>query len=87
MRGVEAIGRRAEPRAGRRRVAVRSGQSSSLVLQGEAGVGRTALLEYVVQHEGCYRVLSVAGVQAEIELAFAGLHEALVPVIDHVAAL
>jgi hypothetical protein len=56
-------------------------------LQGEAGVGRTALLEYVVQHEGCYRVLSVAGVQAEIELAFAGLHEALVPVIDHVAAL
>jgi hypothetical protein len=48
-------------------VAVRSGQSSSLVLQGEPGVGKTALLEYVVQHEGCYRVLSVAGVQAEIE--------------------
>ena len=83
MRGVEAIGRRAEARAGR----PRGSCSVGFVLQGEPGVGKTALLEYVVQHEGCYRVLGVAGVQAEIELAFAGLHEALVPVIDHVAAL
>ena len=87
MRGVEAIGRRRRRALDDLVVAVRSGQSSSLVLQGEPGVGKTALLEYVVQHEGCYRVLGVAGVQAEIELAFAGLHEALVPVIDHVAAL
>lgn len=54
--------------------AVRSGQSETLVLRGEPGIGKTALWEYVVDHaEGC-RILRVVGVQTEMELAFAGMH-------------
>jgi hypothetical protein len=55
--------------------AVRSVRSEAIVLRGESGVGKTALLEYVVDHaDGC-RILRAAGVQAEMELAFAGLHQ------------
>jgi len=67
--------------------AVRSGKSKALVLRGEPGVGKTALLEYLVEHADGSRILRAAGVQAEMELAFAGLHQGLVPVIDLVASL
>ncbi len=54
---------------------VRSGESRTLVVHGEAGVGKSALLEYVVEHaEGC-QVARAAGVESEMELAFAGLHQ------------
>ena len=67
--------------------AVRSGQSQVLVLRGEPGVGKTALLdELASQAEGC-RVVRVAGVQSEIELAFAGLHQLLVPMLDQLEQL
>jgi DNA-binding CsgD family transcriptional regulator len=67
--------------------AVRSGQSRVLVLRGEPGVGKTALLdELASQAEDC-RVVRVAGVQSEIELAFAGLHQLLVPMLDHLEQL
>jgi hypothetical protein len=52
--------------------ALRAGESGALVVSGEPGVGKTALLEYAVeQAKGC-RVLHTAGVQSEMELAFAG---------------
>jgi hypothetical protein len=52
-----------------------------LVLCGEAGIGKSALLEHVAtQAEGC-RVLAGAGVQADTELAFATLHQVLTPLL------
>src|SRR4051795_6703504 len=53
---------------------VRAGQSRVLVLGGEAGVGKTALLGHLAAAaEGC-RIARAAGVESEMELAFAGLH-------------
>src|ERR1044071_3640373 len=53
---------------------VRAGQSRVLVLRGEAGVGKTALLRHLsAAAEGC-RIARAAGVESEMELAFAGLH-------------
>ena len=54
---------------------VQSGRSQVLVLRGEAGIGKTALLEFLVNRaEGC-RVGRAAGVESELELAYAGLHQ------------
>ena len=66
---------------------VRAGQSTVLVLRGEAGIGKTALLDYVAsQADGC-RVARAAGVQAEMELAFAGLHHLCAPLLDGIGSL
>jgi len=54
--------------------AVGAGESRALVVRGEAGVGKTALLEYLVEQAPGFRVVRAAGVQSEMELAFAGLH-------------
>jgi hypothetical protein len=67
--------------------AVRAGESRALVVRGEAGVGKTALLEYVAEHASECRVLRAAGVQSEMELAFAGLHQLLGPMLDHLEHL
>ena len=61
---------------------VRSGQSRVLVLRGEAGIGKTALLEYIVERASGCRVARAAGVQSEMELAFAGLHQLCAPMLD-----
>ena len=62
--------------------AVRAGESRVLVVHGEPGVGKTALLDYVrSQAPGC-RLLRAVGVQSEMELAFAGLHQLCAPVLD-----
>ena len=67
--------------------AVRAGESRALVVHGEAGVGKTALLEYLAgQAPGC-RVARAAGVQSEMELAFAGLHQLCAPMLDRLEAL
>src|SRR5712671_481534 len=50
--------------------AVRAGESRTLVLSGEAGVGKTALLDYVAGHASGCRVVRATGVQSEMELAF-----------------
>jgi DNA-binding CsgD family transcriptional regulator len=61
---------------------VRAGQSSVLVLRGEAGVGKTALLNYVAERASECRIARVAGVESEMELAFAGLHQLCAPMLD-----
>ncbi len=67
--------------------AVRAGQSRVLVVRGEPGVGKTALLDYLAgQASGC-RVVRAAGMQAEVELAFAGLHQLLAPMLDRLERL
>ena len=67
--------------------AVRAGESRALVVRGEAGVGKTALLDYLVERASGLRVVRAAGVQSEMELAFAGLHQLLAPLLDRVERL
>jgi hypothetical protein len=58
-----------------------------LVVRGEPGVGKTALLDYLAaQAFGC-RVARAAGVESEMELAFAGLHQLLTPMLDRLERL
>jgi DNA-binding CsgD family transcriptional regulator len=66
---------------------VRAGQSSVQVLRGEAGVGKSALLDYVAAHASECRVVRIAGVESEMELAFAGLHQLCAPMLEGLAAL
>ena len=66
---------------------VREGRSRTLVVHGEPGVGKTALLEQLgADAVGC-RVERASGVQAEVELAYAGVHQLCHPMIDHLAKL
>ena len=67
--------------------AVRAGESRVLVVRGEPGVGKTALLDYVAGSAAGCRVVRAAGVQSEMELAFAGLHQMLAPMLDHLEQL
>ena len=67
--------------------AVRAGESRALVVHGEPGVGKTALLEYLAgQASGC-RVAHAGGVQSEMELAFAVLHQLCAPMLDRLERL
>ena len=60
----------------------RAGRSQVLVLRGEAGIGKTALLDFLVDHaDGC-RIARTAGVESEIEFAYAGLHQLCGPYLD-----
>ena len=62
--------------------AVGRGESGALVLRGEAGMGKTALLDYASRAcEGC-RVLRAGGVESELELPFAALHQLCMPLLD-----
>src|SRR5690242_2463376 len=67
--------------------AVGAGESRTLVLRGEPGVGKTALLEYLVEQPAEFRVVRAAGVQSEMELAFAGLHQLLASMLDRLEGL
>jgi DNA-binding CsgD family transcriptional regulator len=60
----------------------RAGQSGVLLVRGEAGVGKTALLDYAVGSASDFRVLRTAGVESEMELAFAALHQLCAPLLD-----
>ena len=67
--------------------AVRAGESRALVVRGDPGVGKTVLLDYLAgQAAGC-RVARAAGVQSEMELAFAGLHQLCAPMLDRAGRL
>ena len=66
---------------------VRDGHSAVLVLRGEAGIGKTALLEFVAEQAAGCRVARAVGVQAEMELAFAGLHHLCAPLLGRIDTL
>src|SRR5919106_4341614 len=66
---------------------VRAGQSQVLVLHGEAGVGKTALLDYLQEQASGCRVVRAAGVESEMEIAFAGLHQLCTPMLSRLARL
>ena len=67
--------------------AVLEGRSRVLVLRGDAGIGKTALLGHLsAAAEGC-RIVRAAGVQSEMELAFAGLHALCMPLLGRVGQL
>jgi len=66
---------------------VRQGESRVLVVRGEPGVGKSALLEYVVEQASGCRVARAAGVQSEMELAFAGLQQVFAPILDRLERL
>lgn len=65
----------------------RVGQSGATVLRGEAGIGKSALLDYVAKRSTGCRVLRAAGVESEMEMAFGGLHQLCAPMLDGLAAL
>jgi Flp pilus assembly CpaF family ATPase len=67
--------------------AVRSGESRALVVRGEPGVGKTALLDYVVEHASDCRIERAVGVQSEMELAFAAVHQLCAPMLDRLERL
>ena len=66
---------------------MRSGCAGALVLRGEAGIGKTTLLEAAADKAAGARVLRVAGVESEAELPFAALHALLRPALDQIGAL
>ena len=66
---------------------VRGGQSAVLVVRGEAGVGKTALLRYAAEQASGFRIAQIAGVESELELAYAGLHQLCTPMLDQLGAL
>jgi DNA-binding CsgD family transcriptional regulator len=66
---------------------VRAGRSRVLVLRGEAGIGKTALLQYARERASGCRVVSTVGVEPEIEFAFAGLHRLCAPVLQEAERL
>jgi len=65
----------------------RNGEGGCLVVLGEPGIGKTALLEYAAQAAGSATVLRAGGVEAESDLAFAGLHGLLRPILGELDQL
>jgi DNA-binding CsgD family transcriptional regulator/tetratricopeptide (TPR) repeat protein len=66
---------------------VRAGESRAIVVSGPAGVGKTALLDYVAEQVSGCRVVRAAGVQSEMELPFAALHQVCVPLLGNLDRL
>ena len=82
MDDVRLIGREAEQSALDALLAgLRAGRSGSLLLRGEAGIGKTALLDHAVDRARDLLVLATEGVEPEADLPFAGLHRLLRPVM------
>jgi DNA-binding CsgD family transcriptional regulator len=65
----------------------RAGQSQVLVVRGEAGIGKSALLDYVETNAAGCRIARLAGAEAEMELAYAGLHQICGPFLDRLDCL
>ncbi len=61
---------------------VSAGRSGTLVVRGDAGTGKSALLDEAVERAAAFRIERAAGVQSEMELAFAGLHQLCAPMLD-----
>ena len=67
--------------------AIRRGESRSLVLRGEAGIGKTALLEYLIASASDVTVVRAVGVQSDMELPYAALHQLCGPLVDRLETL
>jgi DNA-binding CsgD family transcriptional regulator len=67
--------------------AVRLGESRALVVRGEAGVGKSALLEYLVESASGFRIERAVGVEGEMELPFAGLQQLCGPMLERLERL
>ena len=67
--------------------AIRRGESQSLVLRGEAGIGKSALLEYMVASASELKVVRAVGVESEMELAYASLHQLCARLLDRLPRL
>jgi DNA-binding CsgD family transcriptional regulator len=66
---------------------VRGGESAALVIRGEAGIGKTALLRYAARGASGFRIAEAMGVEAEMELPFAGTHQLCASMLDRLDAL
>jgi DNA-binding CsgD family transcriptional regulator len=66
---------------------IRQGVSRALVLKGEAGIGKTSLLQYMIESAPDLTVLQAGGVESEMELAYAGLHQFSAPLLDRLGRL
>jgi DNA-binding CsgD family transcriptional regulator len=90
VRGSRLYGRRGECNVlDRLQADVRAGQSRVLIIRGEAGAGKTALLDYLAERSsgsGC-RVARMTGAQSETRLAFAGLQQLCTPMLSHTERL
>jgi hypothetical protein len=68
--------------------AVPGGSSAAVVLRGEAGIGKTSLLQHVAyKAERSFRLARIAGVESEMEIAFPGLQQLCAPMLDRLAVL
>jgi hypothetical protein len=66
---------------------VRAGESAALVVRGEAGIGKTALLEEYVGQASGFQVARIAGIESEMELPFSGLHQLCAPMLAELERL
>src|SRR5580692_7045966 len=81
-------GRRGERETLDRLVAsVRAGNGRALVVRGDAGAGKTALLDYLLERAWGCRAVRAAGVESEMDLPFAGLHQLCAPFLDRIERL
>ena len=64
-----------------------AGQSRVVVLRGDAGAGKSALLDYAAERGCGWRVAAAVGVESEMELAYSGLHQLCAPMLDHLDRL
>src|ERR1051325_8467701 len=88
IRGLGFLGRtRERERLDAMLTQARDGHSAVLVIRGEAGIGKTALLRYAARQASGLRTTEVEGVQAEMELPFAAVHRLCAPMFDRLDAL
>jgi DNA-binding CsgD family transcriptional regulator len=87
-RGSGLRGRRTECKALDRLLAdARNDRSGVVVVRGEAGVGKTALLDYLDERADGFRIVRAVGIESEMELAYAGLHQLCAPLLDGLEGL
>jgi hypothetical protein len=65
----------------------RDGRSRAVVLRGEAGAGKSALLDFAVERADGWRICTAVGIESEMELAYSGLHQLCAPMLDHLDGL